>query len=52
VRPYRQRTTNVAFWVTAVLVLLTPFTPAPIPLTAALLAGLVATTVIYRSASS
>lgn len=51
VRRYRQRTINVAFWVTAMLVLLTPFTPAPIPLTAALLAGLVATTVIYRSAS-
>jgi low temperature requirement protein LtrA len=52
VRPYRQRTINVAFWVTAVLVLLTTFTLAPIPLIAALLAGLVATTVIYRSACS
>jgi hypothetical protein len=43
-RPYRRRMVNVAYLVTALLLLLTPFTAAPIPVTAVLLAGLVATT--------
>jgi len=45
-RPYRRRMVNVAYLVTALLLLLTPFTAAPIPVTAVLLAGLVATTVL------
>ena len=45
-RPYRRRMVNVAYVVTALLLLLTPFTAAPIPVTAVLLAGLVATSVL------
>lgn len=37
---------NVAYLVTALLLLLTPLTAAPIPVTAVLLVGLVATTVL------
>lgn len=43
-RPYRRRMVDVAYLVAALLLLLTPFTAAPIPVTAVLLAGLVATT--------
>jgi len=43
---------NVAYLVTALLLLLTPFTAAPIPVTAVLLAGLVATIVLDSRAGT
>jgi low temperature requirement protein LtrA len=49
-RPYQRRMVNVAYLVTALPLLLTPLTAAPIPVTAVLLAGLAATTVLDCSA--
>jgi low temperature requirement protein LtrA len=46
IRPYEQLKMTVPYWAVAVLVLLTPLTPAPARLTALLLAVLVATTVV------
>jgi hypothetical protein len=46
IRPYEQLKMSVPYSAAAVLVLLTPLTPAPARLTALLLAVLVATTVI------
>ena len=45
-RPYQRRMTDIGFWVSAALVLAAPFTPAPVPTIALVLAALVATTVV------
>lgn len=48
IRPYHRGVITSAYWVTGVLTLLSPFTPAPVHVIALLLVALVATTVIAR----